>query len=66
MFIVSYRDIDPDTGHIQPAIPLAYCPNTEMADLICSLLETKYMELEADPNRQFIVEHNPDMTTIVI
>lgn len=66
MFEIKYRDYDPDTGSIRGPITIAVTENLDMADLICRLLEKEYTETEADPNRQFFYEKNPDLITVII
>jgi hypothetical protein len=66
MYEIKFKDIDPDTGTVKLGYTLATCQNNEVADYICNLITKNYADTEQDPNREFYVQYNPDLTLLVI
>jgi protein-disulfide isomerase len=66
MYEIKFKDTNPDTGVVVLGYTLATCQNGEFADYLCELIQKNYADIEQDPNREFYVQYNPDLTLLVI
>jgi hypothetical protein len=66
MYEIKFRDINADSGQIVTGYTLATCQNEDIANYLCGLIQENYVDVEQNPNREFFVQHNPDLTLLVI